>query len=619
LGWLGTRKFPVLLAAATLLPIAALCALSLRTLAQDRDLERQRLRERLEVAAGRVALEIERRLGAIETPLAEGDGVRLLPGGLATEGTPILYQPGASPPLQLLSSELLAVAQQEFQQNDVESAIAAYRRIASLPSAAARGDALVALGALLRRTGRFEEALRVYTDLEQLGMSHVAGGQPAALVARQGRGKALEQMGDEVRLRAEAAALADSLYRGSWPIDQTTFDLYRDMIERWGGGSPDVASIQRTDASIQLWHAWRRGELAPRGRRLLIVDDMSVFASWVTGDDGPIAALLTTDQLQDMWRSTRDAQDVDVAILGVDGRTILGTRREGAVALSPADTRLPFVLTVSWTGGTDGAEGHGRRAVMIGGLLLAFGLMVTASYGLYRVTTRELLLARQQSDFVAAVSHEFRTPLTSMRHLTELLATRSITSEERKSHYYGLLAHETERLHRMVESLLSFGRIDAGAHAWRREAVEVTALVSSVVDEFGRDARGRAVRVDIEERVPAIDADGEALSRALWNLLENAAKYSEPDAEIRIFARRSGDSVLLGVQDNGIGIPASEQTRVFQKFVRGDQARRAGVRGVGIGLALVKRIVEAHGGAVRLESEVGRGSTFTLVIPCRVS
>jgi two-component system phosphate regulon sensor histidine kinase PhoR len=206
-----------------------------------------------------------------------------------------------------------------------------------------------------------------------------------------------------------------------------------------------------------------------------------------------------------------------------------------------------------------------------------------------------------------------------MRHLTELLVTGNVTSDERKSHYYALLARETERLHRMVESLLSFGLIDAGAHPWRLEEVEVKGLVSRLVDEFRRDARGRPVRVEVDDGLPAIDADAEALFRALWNLLENAIKYSGATGQIRIFARRSGDSVLLGVQDNGIGIPASEQTRVFQKFVRGDEARRAGVRGVGIGLALVKRIVEAHGGSVRLESEVGRGSTFTLVIPCRAS
>jgi len=207
------------------------------------------------------------------------------------------------------------------------------------------------------------------------------------------------------------------------------------------------------------------------------------------------------------------------------------------------------------------------------------------------------------------------------RHLTDLLVSRNITSEERKTQYYELLAHETERLHRMVESLLSFGRMDAGAYAWKLEPADVREIVDASVQEFRREpiAANRQLVCDVEEGLPPIHADREALSRALWNLLENASKYSAPGAPIRVFARRRADSVLLGVGDEGAGIPAAEREKIFQKFVRGADAKREGVRGVGIGLALVKRIVEAHGGSVRLDSEPGRGSTFTLVLPCHES
>jgi signal transduction histidine kinase len=244
--------------------------------------------------------------------------------------------------------------------------------------------------------------------------------------------------------------------------------------------------------------------------------------------------------------------------------------------------------------------------------------MLGAGYGLYRATTREIMLARQQSDFVSAVSHEFRTPLTSMRHLTDMLVSRTSISEERKTQYYELLAHETERLHRMVESLLSFGRIEVGAYAWRLEPSDAAGLLRGIVEEFRREpqVRDRVVTVEIDDALPEIHADREALSRAVWNLLENASKYSTPGSPIRVFARRQESSVLLGVEDEGAGIPPAEREKIFQKFVRGTDAKRAGVRGVGIGLALVKRIVEAHGGSVRLESELGRGSKFTLVLPC---
>jgi len=313
-----------------------------------------------------------------------------------------------------------------------------------------------------------------------------------------------------------------------------------------------------------------------------------------------------------LWR----AQGLEVALSSIEGHPIVGERVAGGITLAPSDTRLPFMVTASLAVGDDSADA--RRRLFLIGLVAAVLLTLGTSYALYRTTTREIALARQQADFVSSVSHEFRTPLTSMRHLTELLASNSITSEERKSHYYALLAHETERLHRMVDSLLSFGRMNAGAYAWQLESAEIGELVSAVVDEFRRDAAAEhhTVTSEVDADLPGIRADREAVSRALWNLLENAAKYSEPTTPIRVFARRQGDTVLVGVQDAGYGIPASEHERIFQKFVRGDDATRAGVRGVGIGLALVTRIAEAHGGSVRLESEPGRGSTFTLVLPC---
>jgi len=167
----------------------------------------------------------------------------------------------------------------------------------------------------------------------------------------------------------------------------------------------------------------------------------------------------------------------------------------------------------------------------------------------------------------------------------------------------------------MVETLLSFGRIDAGAHVWTLEPLNVADLSADVATAFRSELEARVLLVDLDDGLPPIRGDREALTRALWNLLENAAKYSPAGSPIRLFARREGSTVVLGVEDHGIGISGTEQQRVFQKFVRGDHAKRAGIRGVGVGLTLVKRIAEAHGGSVGLTSAVGSGSTFTLVLP----
>ena len=621
MSWVHARRVPVLLALATLIPIGALSWLGARTLQQDRELERQRRRERLEVAAGRVALDIERHLQNIEERLSEGKGIRLTPAGVeSSQELPILYQPVETGLTPTSTSPLLVSAEvQEFQRRNDAAAADAYRKASQSREQEVRAAALLGLARVLRRRGNYDGALEAYENLTALGNVRVAG-QPAALVGRQGRSKVFEERRDARALSDAAADLAAALYSGRWPIDRSTFMLYREMLNRWGAPSAPPDSLARAEAAAALWRLWSRGDLPSRGRRLLQGEPAPVLALWTGDSDSAIGWLSTAGDLERALQPLAATQGLALSVTAIDGAAMFGDTRTG-ISLAPDETRLPFIVrAASLSTGAEPQESV-RRAVIISALSLAFALMAAAAFGLYRATTRQLLLARQQSDFVSAVSHEFRTPLTSMRHLTDLLVSRSITSEERKAQYYELLAHETERLHRMVESLLSFGRIDAGAHAWKLEPADVDGIVQGIVQEFRREpaAADRQVSCEVEAGLPSIRADREALSRAIWNLLENAGKYSEAGTPIRVFARRQEESVLVGVGDQGAGIPVGEREKIFEKFVRGADAKRAGVRGVGIGLALVKRIVEAHGGSIQVDSEPGQGSTFTLVLPCHES
>lgn len=600
--WTSRRTTPALLAAATLLPICILAWLGVRILQQDRDVERQRRRDALEVAAGRLALDLERRLHDIEQRLARDGDV----GGtvvlrrtrvIGSAGAPVLFQPdeavdslfrpSASP--QMADAEAA-----EFRQRDPHAAARLYRHLAQSADDGSRATALLGLGRVLRQTGDREGAMGAYADLERLDVVTVAG-QPAGLIARQARCRMMAEVGDSDGLRLAAAELSRALSRGGWAIDRATFEVYSELLEGWQAAPADDAaraSIDRTEAALALWRMWRRGDLEPTGRRFVQQTSGPVLVVWAGAADEVHAELLRPDALKSMVDSLPAAQALAVSASSVDGRTLFGGLPQGkaeGITLMPRDTRLPFILAVTARAGAEATADWARRVILVSGLALAFALMLAAAYGLYRTTTRELRLARQQSDFVSAVSHEFRTPLTSMRHLTDLLVSRGVASEERKLQYYGLLAHETERLQRMVETLLSFGRIDDGAYAWHLEAIEPGDLVRDSLEEFRHEplAKERHVVCEIEEGLPTIRADREALSRALWNLLENAAKYSDGERPIRIAARQRDRSVLLEVGDEGPGIRPDERARIFQKFVRGSDATRRGVRGVGIGLALV--------------------------------
>jgi len=217
------------------------------------------------------------------------------------------------------------------------------------------------------------------------------------------------------------------------------------------------------------------------------------------------------------------------------------------------------------------------------------------------------------------VSHEFRTPLTTLCQLSELLMRVRVASDDDRRQYYALLHNESQRLGRLVEALLNFGRIEAGRMQFRFEPVNPVALTREVVEEFSRTEQGatRSIDVHADTEQGLVSADRELLRSVVWNLLENAAKYSPNDSTIWVDVQQIDAYVTVKVRDQGVAIPPSEQARIFETFVRGTAARASDIRGTGVGLAVAQRIVHAHGGDILVESQLGRGSTFSIVLPVR--
>jgi signal transduction histidine kinase len=279
-----------------------------------------------------------------------------------------------------------------------------------------------------------------------------------------------------------------------------------------------------------------------------------------------------------------------------------------------AETGLPWSIAVAAPMVADGFAS--RRKLLLTLLALVALFTLAGGYFCLRTLRREFALARMQSDFVSAVSHEFRTPLTSMRMITEALVDERIPDRQRLRDSYQSLARATERLHRLVEDLLDFRRMESGAVEFRMQSVDAAQAVRRVAEEFRKEVaeRGFRVRVKTETGVH-IKADESAISRALWNMLDNAAKYSGDSREIEVSLECDGARVRVSVADGGIGIAPEERTRLFTKFYRGSEAKRSEIPGTGIGLAMVAQIAAAHGGGVSVVSEPGHGSTFTMSLP----
>jgi signal transduction histidine kinase len=270
-------------------------------------------------------------------------------------------------------------------------------------------------------------------------------------------------------------------------------------------------------------------------------------------------------------------------------------------------------------GGAEAAVDFRTKVYLHGVLVLLVTIAAGAALGLLALR-HQTRLANLKAGFVSRVSHELRTPLTSIRLYTEMLemgGERLDAGERARS--LGIIRRECERLQRLIDQVLDFARSGRGARQYRFEYEEIGPLVRGVAEEFRAQAASEGFRyeVAIEPELPEVRLDADAVRQMLLNLLSNAVKYSDSQRDIAVRVFRRDAELALQVEDHGIGIEPREQGRIFEEFYRVDApppGRRSGV-GLGLGLALVRRAAEAHGGRVGVESEPGRGSRFTVFLP----
>jgi len=246
-------------------------------------------------------------------------------------------------------------------------------------------------------------------------------------------------------------------------------------------------------------------------------------------------------------------------------------------------------------------------------LVLAGGIVLT-----YRSVTKEMALARLKSDFVSNVSHELRTPLSLIRLYAETLEMGRLTSPEKYQEYYCIIRKESERLTALINNILDFSRIEAGRKEYDFRETDMSELVHNTLDSYRYQLEQSGFQFEEKiDEVPSMRVDREAMARSLLNLVNNALKYSQDRKYIGVNLYRDNGSVKLEVVDQGIGIPHQEQQKIFEKFYRVGDPLVHNTKGSGLGLSLVRHIVQAHGGEVAVDSSPGQGSKFTIVLPVK--
>ena len=245
--------------------------------------------------------------------------------------------------------------------------------------------------------------------------------------------------------------------------------------------------------------------------------------------------------------------------------------------------------------------------------------MALGAFLVVRTVAHEMEIIRMKSDFVSSVSHEFKTPITSISLLIERLRQGTVKTPDKMQEYYSIISQETEKLNVLVRNILDYSKVEEGKKQYFFRKTDLAQLVREEIGRFEKRNIDTAIKIEtgIAPDIPCLEIDRDAFSLALNNLLENAVKFSPDQKTISVKVGREGENVRIDVEDKGLGIEPGEMDMIFDRFYQGKNTARRSSSGTGLGLPLVKQVMDAHGGKVLVKSLPGRGSTFSLIIPLR--
>ena len=417
-------------------------------------------------------------------------------------------------------------------------------------------------------------------------------------------------------------ATLDGLRAGRWWFSFEERCFYdgelRRLLELAGAQPPGEDSRLGNWASIERLARRVRPSGNPSD-----VDPMAPFLLlWSQSPDGAwLGAAVSRGHLADLIDAALhplfSTQPFGAAVRQVKGPIIWSRLGRGTLSGNPAPLRAVERWELVFSAPAEHGTFDRQRLLWYGFTLVMVMTMVVGLAGTLYVVRREVELNRLQSDFVAAVTHEFKSPITSIRLLMERLAGGRLRTPVAAGEYHDAINRETDRLERLVNRVLESQKIQAGEKRYSFVLGSLVELAESSIWRLHPQAEAKSIAVDLElaGEIPEIRMDKTAVADALDNLVDNAIKYSPEGARIVIRVEKREPYLCVEVQDQGIGIDKEDLPRIFDRFYRGRRGDQHNVHGTGLGLALVKAAAEGHGGRVEVTSAPGRGSRFCLRLP----
>lgn len=452
------------------------------------------------------------------------------------------------------------------------------------------GIELMYVAVPLEASGRLQGIVRVALPLEQINAN-------------------LSQLGRTIfAITIIAAALTTILSivianRTTRPL----LDLTETTLKMTDGHTPPLSTTPSYDEVTQLSHAFHT-----------LINQLREQIHALESEQGKLAAILT--EMTDGVIIANDQGHVEM--INPAAGKLFEIEVEEALGHSLAEVVRQHQLVELWQQCLDTGD---EQAIMmellhqhrfIQSIAISLGDALPDKFLLlFQDLTRMRRLETVRRDFISNISHELRTPLASIKALTETLKNGAIDDPPAAERFLERMDTEVDALTQMVSELLELTRIESGQVPLELEPTKPCTLIKGAVERLGEQAEraGLTIHIDCSENLPEIYADPPRLGQALVNLLHNAIKFTPEGGQITLTAQQKADIVEFAVKDTGVGIPADDLPRIFERFYKADQARTGG--GTGLGLAITRHLVEAHGGRIWAESLEERGSTFYFTIP----